>query len=328
VSTDNLFELEDNFKLNDRASSSRLNRREEEKEKKNSQDNLREERGEAKSPILRSKTSLNSNITTSKNKLNNISDTAANTSNASPRISTTSDKIEEFCTPKESCPAFELNVPNETSKQKEPYSPIGSNTPKESNVSKEPDSSKELDDSKESNIQQQRQQPNTLNVEKSCKSKSSSNAKLDNNSHNDTDNAKKKEKEIDSPSFSKKIMKKSTLKSLITTTFRRKRSNSTNVTVKHLSKSKEKNVVKSMGNIFNPPESTGNSVENLRPTSQFSDNGRRTIHNRIISEDEGTSADEDPITTNMLSGTSVEGKNSDLENTEFTCRSRENNMDQ
>jgi len=82
-----------------------------------------------------------------------------------------------------------------------------------------------------------------------------------------------------------------------------------------------------MGNIFNPPESTGNSVENLRPTSQFSDNGRRTIHNRIISEDEGTSADEDPITTNMLSGTSVEGKNSDLENKLQASENKINNLE-
>jgi len=334
VSTDNLFELEDNFKPYKKSTSSRLNERKEDKEKNNSRDNLKEgeEEGdeETKSLILGNKTSSNSNITAPQNKLNNnTSDTTTETTNAQLRISTASDAINNFITPKESNSPVEINVPNEPSKQKDPCSSKEQNTSKEFNISKEPSLPKEQSDPKESNIQQQPQQSNTLNVEKSCKSKSSSYAKLDENSHNNTDNSKKKDKEIDSPLFSRKLIKRSTLKSLITTTFRRKRSNSTNVTVNNpLRKTKEKNVVKSMGNIFNPPDSTENSIENLRPMSQFVDNGHRNIHNHIISEDEGTSADEDPTAANMLPSTSVERKNSKIDNIEFTYRSRESNLDQ
>jgi len=80
-----------------------------------------------------------------------------------------------------------------------------------------------------------------------------------------TEEISSKKKDLSSPSPSKKVSRKGTLRSLITTTFRRKRSNSTHVS-SGVTKNKSKNKnIKSTGNIVNDESKSPNgSLDNIK----------------------------------------------------------------
>ncbi|ORX55499.1 hypothetical protein BCR36DRAFT_581506 [Piromyces finnis] len=113
-----------------------------------------------------------------------------------------------------------------------------------------------------------------------------------------------KNKDIASPSISKKIIRKGTFKNLITTTFRRKRSNSTHVTTIYES---NENSFKNKNN-----RSTGNMIRDTDVNDiQDLNNSNIKLQNKNVNNNNGSISDDDLATANpanMLNNTSNNNK--------------------
>jgi len=289
VSTDNLFEMEDDFKAKRQSLSEKSRSKEKPKDRKLSKGNKPDSNNKG------SKTNLASNAAPPPT----ISIISSSPNAPPPNINVINS------------PSPNTNASNEQSSDAQGVekTPNSSNTQNVRNIEKQSHSCN----------------PSTVisneKTEKPTKSnscilfpeKGSSSSAQNNNGSQITNNSKKKDV---SPLFGKKLIRKGTLKSLITTTFRRKRSNSTHISSERLSKTKNKNV-KSTGNIFNP-ESVENSIENLRATSPITNNGSSLASpdNKTIEDDSINIAaaviDDDPKTANELSALTPEMKNSQV----------------
>lgn len=300
VSTDNLFELEDDFKAKRPSLSEKNKSKEKPKDRKNSKGNKPVSNNKG------SKTNLTSNAPPTISIISSSPNAPPpNITGNNANVSNTSNVSNEQSTEK---PSNSSNVQNTDAQSIEKR-----NTEKQSHSCNPSTNEKPEEPTKSSSC--------ILFPEKG-------NSSANNNSSQITNNSKKKDV---SPLFGKKLIRKGTLKSLITTTFRRKRSNSTNVTSERLSKTNNKNV-KSTGNIFNPTESVENSIENLRESSPITNNKPplTSPDNKTIKDEtnnaEAVVTDDGPKTTNALSALTPEMKNSEV--IYPNVMSRESNLQQ